>query len=68
MYYKGRQMNRKPNETRMGLAIASEPTGPYIKHYENPVLDSGHEVCVWPHGNGVGCLVSKVGPQGHLTV
>ncbi len=65
MYYKGRQMNRKPNQTRMGLAIASEPTGPYIKHSENPVLDSGHEVCVWPHGNGVGCLVSKVGPQGN---
>ncbi len=65
MYYKGRQMNCTPRETRMGLAIAREATGPYIKHRENPVLDSGHEVCVWPYGKGVGCLVSSVGPQGN---
>ncbi len=64
MYYKGRQMHHTPGETKMGLAIAQSPTGPYVKHRENPVFDSGHEVCVWPHGNGVGCLVSNVGPQG----
>jgi len=65
MYYKGRQMNHTPGETRMGLAVARFPTGPYIKHPENPVLDSGHEVCVWPHGSGVGCMVCNVGPQGN---
>jgi hypothetical protein len=64
MYYKGRQMNRTPSETKMGLAIANAPTGPYVKHGENPVLDSGHGVCVWPHGSGVGCMVCNVGPQG----
>jgi beta-xylosidase len=65
MYYKGRQMNRSPSETKMGLAIAKSPTGPYVKYRENPVLDSGHEVCVWPHGRGVGCMVCNVGPQGN---
>ncbi|MFC1461342.1 family 43 glycosylhydrolase [Verrucomicrobiota bacterium] len=65
MYYKGRQMNHTAGETKMGLAIAKSPTGPYVKHHENPVLDSGHEVCVWPHGNGVGCMVCNVGPQGN---
>lgn len=65
MYYKGRQMNHTPGETKMGLAIAKAPMGPYEKHSENPVLDSGHEVCVWPHGRGVGCLVCSVGPQGN---
>lgn len=65
MYYKGRQMNHTPRETKMGLAIAKSPTGPYIKHRDNPVLDSGHEVCVWPHGSGVGCMVCDVGPQGN---
>jgi predicted GH43/DUF377 family glycosyl hydrolase len=65
MYYKGRQQNRSPHETKMGLAIASSPEGPYLKHAANPVLDSGHEVCVWPHGSGVGCLVCDVGPQGN---
>lgn len=49
----------------MGLAIATEPEGPYVKHPLNPVLDSGHEVCVWPHGKGVAALVSDVGPQGN---
>ena len=65
MYYKGRQMNHSPGETKMGLAIAEAPMGPYEKHAGNPVLDSGHEVCVWPHGSGVGCLVCSVGPQGN---
>lgn len=65
MYYKGRQRNRTPGETKMGLAFADHPTGPYAKCGENPVLDSGHEVCVWPHGEGVGCLVCGVGPQGN---
>jgi hypothetical protein len=65
MYYKGRQHNRTPSETRMGLAIADSPAGPYRKCDGNPVLDSGHEVCVWPHASGVGCLVASVGPQGN---
>jgi hypothetical protein len=65
MYYKGRQQNRKPSETKMGLAVADAPAGPYRKCMENPVLDSGHEVCVWPHGTGVGCMLNYVGPQGN---
>jgi hypothetical protein len=65
MYYKGRQMHHTSGETKMGLAIADAPTGPYVKYGKNPVLDSGHEVCVWPHGGGVGCLVCNVGPQGN---
>jgi predicted GH43/DUF377 family glycosyl hydrolase len=65
MYYKGRQRNHTPAETKMGLAIAKAPIGPYVKNGKNPVLDSGHEVCVWPHGGGVGCMVCNVGPQGN---
>lgn len=65
MYYKGRQMNHTPGETKMGLAVSKSPAGPYIKHQNNPVIDSGHEVCVWPHGKGVGCMVCHVGPQGN---
>lgn len=29
------------------------------------MLGSGHEVCVWPHGRGAGCLVCNVGPEGN---
>ena len=64
LYYKGRQRGLAPNQTRMGLAIASRPEGPYTRYQGNPVLDSGHEVCVWPHGTGVGCIVAPCGPQG----
>ena len=64
MYYKGRELGRSPAETKMGLAIADRPTGPYVKTSDNPVLDSGHEVCVWPHREGVAALIAPVGPQG----
>lgn len=65
MYYKGRRKGGSPAETQMGLAIADSPTGPFRRHTENPVLDSGHEVCVWPHGSGVAALVCNTGPQGN---
>ena len=64
LYYKGRQRGLVPDQTRMGLAIASRPEGPYTRHPGTPVLDSGHEVCVWPHGAGLGCIVAPCGPQG----
>ena len=65
MYYKGRRKGGTPAETQMGLAIADSPKGPFQRHAENPVLDSGHEVCVWPHGPGVAALVCNTGPQGN---
>jgi len=64
LYYKGRQLGLSPAETKMGLAISDSPTGPYIKHPSNPVFASGHEVCVWPHGEGIAALVSPTGPEG----
>jgi len=64
LYYKGRGQGLTAGQTKMGLAIAEDPTGPYVKHPQNPVLDSGHEVCVWPHREGVAALVAPTGPQG----
>lgn len=61
LYYKGRQAGHKPSETKMGLAIAEQPTGPYVKHADNPLMP-GHEVLVWPHGEGVGSLSSLPRP------
>ena len=66
MYYKGRQRGCSHKETKMGLAIADAPIGPYLKHLSNPILDRGHEVCVWPHGAGVGALVAPYGRQNTL--
>lgn len=63
LYFKGRSPTLTPGQTKWGLAIAEQPTGPYLKHENNPVLDSGHTVCVWPHREGVAALVDNAGPE-----
>jgi guanyl-specific ribonuclease Sa len=64
MYYKGRQWERTPRETRMGVAVAEKPTGPFKRMNDgNHVQDSGHEVMVWPYKGGVMSMVSNTGPN-----
>lgn len=63
MYYKGRQWNKSPRETKMGVAIADKPDGPYIKHSGNPIIPGNHEVLVWPQGTGVAAMIGTVGPK-----
>jgi hypothetical protein len=63
LYYKGRQQDRSPKETKMGIAIADKPTGPYVKIPANPVVRSGHEVLSWPHRQGVATLIGWAGPD-----
>ncbi len=65
MYYKGRQIGLTPKETKMGLAIAENPEGPYIRSQDDPVQDSGHEVCVYPSNGGILSLTTDTGPQGN---
>ncbi len=62
LYYKGRQIDHSPGETRMGVAIAADPEGPYEKHPAGP-LHPGHEVLVWPHGEGVASMATATGPR-----
>jgi len=68
LYYKGRSLahgRSGPRFTRMGVAVADEPTGPFDKLNDGqPVQDSGHEVQIWQHGIGVMSLVSAHGPNG----
>ncbi len=61
MFYKGRQLHLSPKETKMGLAIAEKPEGPYIKYENNPVINSGHEVCVYPNNGGFMALITNIG-------
>ncbi len=63
LYFKGRSPTLKPNETKWGLATADHPVGPFRKHGQNPILNSGHTVCVWPHREGVAALVDDAGPE-----
>jgi hypothetical protein len=64
LYYKGRQWNNTPGNTKMGVAVADKPEGPYIKNKNNPIVRGGHEVLVWPYRKGVVALIGTVGPKG----
>jgi predicted GH43/DUF377 family glycosyl hydrolase len=66
LYYKGRQIGKTPVETKMGVAIADRPTGPYVKQKKAGALHRGHEVMVWPQDGGVASLASAAGPKGDL--
>jgi hypothetical protein len=61
-YYKGRGENKTPFQTRMGVAVADSPAGPYIKH-DGPITNGGHEVLCWPYREGVMSLVTQCGPD-----
>ncbi len=63
LYYKGRQLGKSPRETKLGLAIADRPQGPYVKVKENPVVPGGHEVLVWPQGKGIAAMIGTTGPK-----
>jgi hypothetical protein len=60
MYYKGRcyiDGKKGPGRTKMGVAVAEHPEGPYQKH-EDPILDRSHEVLIWLKDGGVASLAS----------
>jgi beta-xylosidase len=63
LYYKGRRWDDTPANTKMGVALAAKPGGPYVKHPGNPVIPAGHEVLVWPRGPGVVAMIN-IGPPG----
>ncbi len=50
-------------QVKWGVAVADNVTGPYVKSASNPVTNTGHEVCVWNSGNGVGIMLHQDGPE-----
>ncbi len=63
LYYKSGYNHRDAG----GLAIADSPTGPFRKYEKNPVLNSGHEVSLFPFREGVAAMVIKAGNE-HYTI
>ena len=60
LYYKGRSKEhgiQGPAQTKMSVAVADNPAGPFKKH-PYPVLPDSHEVLVWHEGKGVAALAS----------
>jgi hypothetical protein len=61
LYYKGspqRFGQRDAIVRAQGLAIADHPLGPFTKSPLNPVLNSGHETCLWRDARNVGNLAA----------
>lgn len=60
LYYKGRSIihgKKGPGLTKMSVAYASLPEGPYGKH-PTPLLDKSHEVLTWCKDGSVASLAS----------
>ncbi len=43
--------------------MAEHPEGPYLKYELNPVLNSGHETCLFPYKEGIAALLCLDGPE-----
>ena len=63
LYYKGRPLGKTAHGTKMGVAIADSPEGPYVKHESNPVIQGNHAVLAWPQGAGVAAMIGVTGPK-----
>ncbi len=67
LYYKS-AFNRPGNVwVAGGLATADDPLGPFEKYELNPVLNSGHEVSLFPFREGVAAIMVKDGTE-HYTI
>ena len=66
IYYKGSPQRGGAGRTLVraqGVAIAEGPLGPFEKSPLNPVINSGHETCMFPWKEGVAALVSLDGAE-----
>tara|TARA_A100001015_G_scaffold70735_1_gene78334 strand:- start:9010 stop:10254 length:1245 start_codon:yes stop_codon:yes gene_type:complete len=65
IYYKGAPVERGHEYIiRMqGVSFSSDPLGPFIPSPLNPVINSGHETCMFPWKEGVAALVALDGPE-----
>jgi hypothetical protein len=65
LYYKGRYRGSSSTDTQMGVAVADDPLGPFVKQNDgDPVQEGGHEVQIWADRyQGIYSLVNSVGPS-----
>jgi len=67
LYYKS-DFDGDPRLVRMqGLAIADDPLGPFTKHPQNPILNSGHETTLFPFKEGIAAMLIRDGNE-HFTI
>jgi predicted small secreted protein len=60
LFYKGRSISdgkNGPKRTKMNVAYANQPNGPFKKH-DGYLLDKSHEVLIWNKNGGIVSLAS----------
>jgi beta-xylosidase len=62
LYFKSRRDTETNQETRIGVAVADQITGPYHKHPANPLF-AGHAFSGWRHRDGVAALCGVISPK-----
>jgi hypothetical protein len=62
LYYKGRRHGETSADTRIGVAVATEITGPYRRQAANPLF-AGHAFTAWRHHRGVAALCGEISPR-----
>lgn len=63
LYYKAAFGDRPDYLVGNGLAIASNPMGPFVKHPLNPILNSGHETTYFPFKDGIAAFAIRNGNE-----
>lgn len=59
LYFKGRRAGEGNLQTRVGVASADSPLGPFRRHPANPLFP-GHAFSAWVHRDGVAALCGVV--------
>jgi len=62
LYFKSRRDTETNRDTRIGVAVADQITGPYRKHPANPLF-AEHAFSTWLHGDGVAALCGAISPK-----
>lgn len=62
LYYKSRRAGETNRETRIGVATAEVPTGPFRRRPENPLF-AGHAFTAWTHAGGVAAVCGVASPK-----
>jgi hypothetical protein len=61
LYFKSRRATEGSSDTRIGVALADQITGPYRKHPANPLF-AGHAFSAWVHRDGVAAVCGVISP------
>ncbi len=61
--HRGQRKKYAGVDTRWGVAMADNITGPYTHSELNPITNSGHETLLWQYQGGIVALLNRDGPE-----